>query len=529
VNTLALSSDRIQIPGVLLLYEDPLVRDATTVREHVEAFGHHSQFTWYPFNVHFGLPPALDCYQFSAVVFHYSLRPTYLWLNDAFRRFLPACAPYKVAIFQDEIWYFAERERFLTEFRIDCLYSRHKPQHVRDVYNSSLPVKKFVHYLAGYVSDDLIARASRQCKPFADRSIDVGYRGRRLPYYFGRGGQEKGEIAERFAELTAGRDLKLDLASAESDRLYGDDWDRFLADCRAMLGVEGGVSIVDRSGRYRAEYERMVRDNPALTYAEYEAAMGPDFRALEDRIDYRSLTPRHLESAAFRNLQILYEGKYDGILQPWTHYVPLRKDFSNLDEVLAVLADPVRATAITDRAYADLIASGRYSYAGFVRSFDEELIAAGIPSQTRPARDLDEKLRGYLTGWARFQSRVIAFNRMTHQLITNDPNRERGVLAARDLLADYRREVDVRSPEAWSPRADWFQQARDRYFWRQVERVAGAPVPQYDQPSRRLSPAEWLVAAPGGFMRAARHGWTKLVRKARSAMRRVFGRRGRVL
>jgi hypothetical protein len=97
------------------------------------------------------------------------------------------------------------------------------------------------------------------------------------------------------------------------------------------------------------------------------------------------------------------------------------------------------------------------------------------------------------------------------------------------LLADYRREVDVRSPEAWSPRADWFQQARDRYFWRQVEQTAGAPVPEYNSQPRRLSPAEWLVAFPGGSARATRHGWAKLVRKARGAMRRVFGRRGRVL
>src|SRR5262249_23469454 len=152
---------------------------------------------------------------------------------------------------------------------------------------------------------------------------------------------------------------------------------RFLADCRAVLGVEGGVSVVDRSGRFKCEYERLIREEPGVTFDDYAARMGTEFQTLENRIDYRSLTPRHFESAAFRNLHILYGGRSDGILEPWVHYVPLRKDFGNLDQVLAVLADPVRATAIIDRAYTDLIASGKYSYQRFVRSFDEKLTAAG--------------------------------------------------------------------------------------------------------------------------------------------------------
>jgi hypothetical protein len=527
----AAATGRTRVPGVLFLYEDPLVRDAATIWEHVGAFGQYSQFAWYPLNVTFGLPPALPRYEFAVCVFHYSLRPTYHWLTDALRQYLLGLTgAYKVAIFQDEIWYFRERERFLTDFRIDCLYSRHKPRHVRDVYGPHLPVKKFVHYLAGYVSDDLIARAGRLGKPYQQRTIDVGYRGRRLPYYFGRGGQEKGEIAERFGELTTGRGLRLDLASDETNRLYGEQWDRFLADCRAVLGVEGGVSVVDPSGRFRAEYERMARDNPNLTYAEYEAAMGPEFRALEDRIDCRCLTPRHFESAAFRNLQILFEGHYDGILEPHVHYVPLKKDFSNLDEVASILTDAPRATSIVDRAYADLIASGKYSYQRFVRSFDQELIAAGIRPEMRSDPDLDVRLRGYLAGRARFQSRVIDFDRATHRILTSAPARERRVLDARELLADYRRAVDRRSPDDWSSQAGWVEQARDRYFWSQVERALREQVParpEFDARPRRLAMGEWLVAAPGGVSRSLRHAWATIVRKTRGAVHRIGRLRGR--
>jgi hypothetical protein len=66
------------------------------------------------------------------------------------------------------------------------------------------------------------------------------------------------------------------------------------------------------------------------------------------------------------------------------HYVPLRKDFSNFDDVIAIFRDPVARRVITDRAYTDLIESGRYSYAAFVDSFDRDLASVGLPP---PARD----------------------------------------------------------------------------------------------------------------------------------------------
>jgi hypothetical protein len=60
------------------------------------------------------------------------------------------------------------------------------------------------------------------------------------------------------------------------------------------------------------------------------------------------------------------------------HYIPLAKDFSNFDEAVAALRDPAVRKRLTDRAYEDLIASGRYSYATFVAGVDEELLAAGL-------------------------------------------------------------------------------------------------------------------------------------------------------
>src|SRR5262249_13194903 len=72
--------------------------------------------------------------------------------------------------------------------------------------------------------------------------------------------------------------------------------------------------------------------------------------------------------------------------------------------------------------------------------------------------------------------------------------------------------------------------ARDRYFWRQVERALGERVParaEFDARPRHLTADEWLVAAPGGIARGLRQAWSTIARKARGAVRRIGRVRGR--
>jgi hypothetical protein len=140
-----------------------------------------------------------------------------------------------------------------------------------------------------------------------------------------------------------------------------------------------------------------------------------------------------------RVCQILYEGKYSGALEADVHYIPLEKDFSNFEEVVAKLRDPDVRRIVTDNAYRDLIASGRYSYDGFVKSFDEELVAAGL----RPGED--EALAASVTrGLERDRSRRQAAIRLRAATVGRQfPGREPVVRTIRPGLnrmkSGYRR------------------------------------------------------------------------------------------
>ncbi len=350
---------------------------AATVVEHAEAIGRHSRYPVWTLNVDLGYPPGLDDIQPAVIVLHYSLfGGTPYLLGDRFLEFLDnAKSSYKIAFFQDEYYYCAQRYQFIDRHRIDCVYTLVEPGHWEAAYGSRTHGPALVYTIPGYVSDDLVRLARSHGRPDSARRIDVGYRARSLPFYMGRGAQEKREIGLRFRELVQDRGLVVDIEVDEPSRLYGARWIQFVADCRAMLGVEAGVSIFDTDDVVRVAAEELVRARPGITFQEMSDLLLAEW---EDNIPYRTVSPRHFEAAAFRVGQILFEGRYSGVLQPDLHYLSLRKDFSNLDDVLRQLADVDLRRAITERTYADLIQSGRYSYRAFVREFDDDLASRGI-------------------------------------------------------------------------------------------------------------------------------------------------------
>jgi len=400
----------LHVPAILLLYYSPLGANAATVSEHVGSFARHSGFPVFSVNTELGFPRGLSRLDFRVLVLHYSVFGRYPYLlSSAFQRYVADSGhSYRIAFFQDEYQYCTARFRFIDDMSIECIYSLLEPSEVSRVYLRHTRVPKVRHTLTGFVSDDLVETAARWSLPDGQRRIDVGYRGRQLPFFMGKGAQEKTVIAQEFVKRTAGTSLTLDIKTGEADRIYGDDWWRFIANCRGMLGVEAGVSVFDIEDQVRPRCAQLLHERPDASFEEVAALALRDW---EDNIYYRTISPRVFEAAAFRVCQILFEGNYNGLLEPMTHYLPLKKDFSNLDWVLSQFADPATRRRIADRAYADLIGSGVYSYRRFIEQFDADLRQAGIesvddPAALRQAREYLDRGRRLRALRARIQTRL---------------------------------------------------------------------------------------------------------------------------
>lgn len=420
------------INGIVLIYHHHLTANAATIMQHVNAFERYSQFKIWKVNTELGFPKGLKNLQFQIVVLHYSLFGCWPFaLNEQFLTYIEESKAYKIAFFQDEYRYWPPRIEFLNHCKVDCVYTLIEPAYFKETYQKHTRVPKLVYNLTGYVSNDLVKLAQTLSKPDKERTIDVSYRARQLPFYMGQGSQEKYSIALEFRKRAADLGLTLDVETAENKRIYGDKWYEFLANSCAVLGVEAGVSIFDIDNEVYPQYEQLIAENPNLSFEEVYQKL---LYRYEDNIFYRTISPRHFEAAALRVTQILFEGQYSGLMHPMVHYIPLKKDFSNFDEVFRMFNDQALRGELTENAYRDLIASGKYSYQRFIESFDQELFGEGLQPKIAAAEvqnvtELLQKDRATRMMWAKIRS------------LRSRPflGRKKVKLLAQPLLRRYRR------------------------------------------------------------------------------------------
>lgn len=312
------------------------------------------------------------------VVFHTTLLAT-RWHPEAFRRVaarldaLERLDCPRIAIPQDEFLNTDPLVDFLRRFGVSHVFSCAPAHEWETIYGALMADGAgLTRVLTGYLEPRTVRRIGELAATAGERSIDVGYRSWQPEPWLGRHGMLKGWIAERFAEEGRRRGLRTDISMRPDDTLLGDAWYRFLLSCRFTIGAEGGASILDRDGRIRECVTRYGLSHPQATFEEFEASCFP---GVDGTFDLRAISPRHLEACATRTPQILIEGSYNGILQPGTHYIPLRADFSDISAALDAIADGSAAGEMAERAYRDVVATGEYSYASFVAT----LLAAPLP------------------------------------------------------------------------------------------------------------------------------------------------------
>lgn len=367
--------------GILLIFRRPFAfRDASTIREHIGSFQRHSKFPVRAVNTAFGFPGPLLKHEFDVILLHYTLFAGIEYgLDKRWLEYIDGCrGSYKVAFFQDEYFGCPKRFAFLRDHGIDCVYTLLDETEAPKVYGDIGGVGTVVSTLPGYVSSDMVKAAHRFALPDPRRTVDIGYRSRPLSAFMGRAAWEKTGIAHGVRQRCDELGMPVDIETDERSRLYGNDWYRFLGRCRACIGVEAGVSVFDLEGVVYQRYRELRAAHPGASFDEMVQLLAPVMDPWEDRVYYRTISPRHFETAAFGACQILFEGRYSGILEPGRHYIPLAKDFSNLDDVLRRFRDPAVRREIVHNAHHDLIASDAFSYRRFVQAFDWTLAREGV-------------------------------------------------------------------------------------------------------------------------------------------------------
>jgi hypothetical protein len=339
----------------------------------------------------------------------------------------------KLAIPQDEFISADLLCEFINDFDVHAVFSVTPPSEWPKVYRDIDRDKiRLYAVLTGYLeSETLAAIDALDSNPSGERPIDIGYRagGRnwRQASWLGRHGMLKIEIADQFSNAAPAHGLRTDISTRSEDTFAGKDWYKFLLRCKYTIGLEGGASILDWDGTIRPKTLAFVEQHPNSTLEEIEAACFP---GLDGTLALFALSPRHLEACATRTCQILIEGEYNGVLEPWRHYIPVKRDFSDLDAVLKLLEQDELRERLVKQAYQDVVESDRYTYKRFAefviaeaRAIKPEMLdgalrnIARVPAhRTKPRREVEPEYSGSISEQPRADSllrRVIRRVRRT--------------------------------------------------------------------------------------------------------------------
>ncbi len=353
--------------SILVLY-DPNALATEFVRQHLTAIQRHSRH-------HVAYAAAtIDCRAdfplelFDAIVIHFSVRMPFDAMSPSFVKLVSSFSGPKVLLIQDEYDMPRKACASIRKLGVDTIFTTVPGPFIAQFYPpEELPSVKFRSCLTGYVPDEL---PFELVTPLSERPVWLAYRGRKLPVWYGQLGFEKSSIARRMKAECAARNVPHDIEWEEDKRINGPAWFSFMTGARAMLGTESGANVMDAWGKIRRSVEATARAHPDLSDDElYSRIVAPH----ENNVSMGQMSPKLFEAIALKTGLVLFEGSYSNVIRPDEHYIPLRKDYRNLDDVLKQLADVAGLQKMADRAYRDVIQGGAYGYQSFIGAIDEAI------------------------------------------------------------------------------------------------------------------------------------------------------------
>lgn len=381
----------------------------STILSHLYAFRNYSDCRVSYLNIANPSEPKVPSYiakfSWDLIVFtDIALAP---WDRPLFRKIIKSLEPLaenraaKIATPQDEFVNVDLMNQFMNDFGISHIFTTGPEAEWPKAYPLVNRSKTKMHQaLTGYLDDKTISRIAQLNRTMPSiRPIDIGYRAMKHKPWLGRHTMLKWQIGEEFKKRI-GTNFVADISSSPNAVLYGDDWWRFLLSCNYFLGTETGASILDWDGSIKAKTEAYLKEHPDAPFEEVEQACFPN---IDGTYQWRTIGPRNLECAATYTCQILAEDNYNGILKPWVHYIPVKYDLSNIDEVLNILLTNKDLIYIAERAYRDIVESGKYSY----RRHIPWLLDITLPKQRPFEKDYKAEIiqkRMYIEDWIKWQS-----------------------------------------------------------------------------------------------------------------------------
>ncbi len=186
------------------------------------------------------------------------------------------------------------------------------------------------------------------------RSIDIGFAGD--IYHFFMGDIERTRTIQLFQELGPSLGLTCDIRAKRMPRAQ---WARFLNGCKGIIGAESGTYFLERTDQTKTAVQTYLKTHPQ---ASFEEVFDRFFRDYPNPVSGKAISSRHFEPIGTQTCQILLEGRYNDILVADEHYLALKKDFSNIQDVVERFRDERYRMAMVQRTHDYVLTEHTYRH-----------------------------------------------------------------------------------------------------------------------------------------------------------------------
>ena len=313
----------------------------------------------------------------------------------------------KCVFIQDEYYHVDKTVEMLNEMRVDVIFTvLTRDCDIKTVYKNIINKNTiYIKCLTGYIDENPI----RYFKPISDKPNGILYRGRKLHPLYGLLGYYKFEIGYNIKQYIIAQNINLahDISSNNEDRIYG-DWNEAMTNAKITLGTPSGSNVLnyDTTLHHEINTKIGISGNGHLLQENDKSYSDKKFiDAIQDArtkvyipeiLSVNALSPKMFEAISAGTVLVMLEGDdlcYSGILKPDIHYIPLKKDYSNLDEVMNKCMDDVYLQTLANRAYEDIVFSEKYSFRTMIKSFDHFIQNLKLlPNNIYNIYDFDNKL-----------------------------------------------------------------------------------------------------------------------------------------
>lgn len=346
--------------------------------DHVESFLKFSKFKIDFIPVNTIVPIKVDLAKYDCVILHYG---TALYnksprIKCDLMKQIEKFPRLKVYVAQDEYTNPHYAVKALKRLGVHHIFSCiEDPAVFRVIYpESELPDMTFDTILTGYVDTKF---DNIKIHPLENRPLDIIYRGNSLGYVYGSLGAEKFKIGMDINEVSNKYGLKVDIGWGAGVKVFGDEWSDFLQKGRVMLCTESGSSLIHKNDAQKDNlFETMQLSEESRTWAEYlqKSELYKQYLCDDKKFTIAVISPKVFEAIASGTVLVCNEGYYSGVIKPDIHFIPLKHDLSNIEDVIGKIKDISYLYKIQKKAYEDIIKSGAYTYEKFINFFDRRIL-----------------------------------------------------------------------------------------------------------------------------------------------------------